>query len=188
MTDLDDALARARTGDTAAFDALFMAFQPPLMRFLRGVALDACDDIAGEVWLDVVRGLRGFRGDATAFRSWLFTIAHRRVIDARRARRRRPETPMADPPDVAAAPDTADVAEAGMAAERAAALIAALPAEQAEVVLLRVVAGLDVAAVAAILGRRPGTVRVQSHRGLRRLSDMLTERDTAVTHPTRPAM
>jgi len=72
--------------------------------------------------------------------------------------------------------------------DRAIALISELPTEQAEVVLLRVVAGLDVPAVAAIVGRRSATVRVQSHRGLRRLADILAERDAAVTEPTSPTI
>jgi RNA polymerase sigma-70 factor (ECF subfamily) len=49
-------------------------------------------------------------------------------------------------------------------------LVAELPPDQAEVVALRVVGGLEVAEVAKIVGKRPGTVRVLAHRGLRRLA------------------
>jgi RNA polymerase sigma-70 factor (ECF subfamily) len=52
-------------------------------------------------------------------------------------------------------------------------LIAELPGDQAEVVALRVLADLDVAEVARIVGKRPGTVRVLAHRGLRRLAARL---------------
>jgi RNA polymerase sigma-70 factor (ECF subfamily) len=55
-----------------------------------------------------------------------------------------------------------------------AAMIAALPADQAEVIVLRVIAGLDVAEVAAVTGMRPGTVRVLTHRALRRLAQQLS--------------
>lgn len=50
-------------------------------------------------------------------------------------------------------------------------VIASLPRDQGEAVMLRVVAGLDVAQAAAILGKRPGAVRVAALRGLRRLAD-----------------
>jgi RNA polymerase sigma-70 factor (ECF subfamily) len=50
-------------------------------------------------------------------------------------------------------------------------LIATLPRDQAEAVMLRVVAGLDVKQAAAVLGKRPGAVRIAAMRGLRRLAD-----------------
>lgn len=188
MADFDDVIARARSGDEAAFVALFRTFQPLLLRYLRGVARDMSDDLASDVWLDVVRGLGSFSGDETGFRGWLFTIAQRRVVDMRRARTRRPEVTFAEPPDDATAPDAAWEADQVFSTDRAVALIGELPIEQAEVVLLRVVAGLDVSAVADIVGRRPATVRVQSHRGLRRLAAILGERDGSVTHPAEPTM
>jgi RNA polymerase sigma-70 factor (ECF subfamily) len=55
------------------------------------------------------------------------------------------------------------------------ALVARLPPLQAEVIMLRVVAGLDPEAVASLLGRSAGAVRVASHRGLRRMAGMLAE-------------
>lgn len=54
-----------------------------------------------------------------------------------------------------------------MSTERAQALIARLPGEQAEIVTLRVVAGMEVAQVAKLVGKREGAVRVAAHRGLR---------------------
>jgi RNA polymerase sigma-70 factor (ECF subfamily) len=63
--------------------------------------------------------------------------------------------------------------------EAALALIAQLPRQQAEVVLLRHVAGLDVAHTARVLGRRAGAVRVADHRGLRRLAELLADSDAA---------
>lgn len=188
MAELDDAIARARGGDEAAFVVLFRTYQPLLLRYLRGVAPDVCDDLASEVWLDAVRGLGSFSGDESGFRGWLFTIARRRVIDLRRARGRRPEVLSAEPPDDTTAPDAAWELDQAVSTDRAIALISQLPPQQAEVVLLRVVAGLDVPAVAAIVGRRAATVRVQSHRGLRRLAEILAARDAAVTHPTRPTI
>jgi RNA polymerase sigma-70 factor (ECF subfamily) len=69
-----------------------------------------------------------------------------------------------------AAPDTADLALERISTQAALALISALPADQAEIIVLRVVAGLDTRAVARIVGKSPGAVRVAAHRGLRRLA------------------
>jgi RNA polymerase sigma-70 factor, ECF subfamily len=72
------------------------------------------------------------------------------------------------------APDDPAAAAVEEFSTRAAlAVIATLPADQAEAVVLRVVAGLDVDRVAAIMDKRPGTVRVLTHRGLRRLAERL---------------
>jgi RNA polymerase sigma-70 factor (ECF subfamily) len=75
----------------------------------------------------------------------------------------------------------ADESEQAEALDRALALVRTLPPDQAEAVLLRVVGDLSVAEVAAILGRREGTVRVLVHRGLKRLA----ERSVVTESPVR---
>jgi DNA-directed RNA polymerase specialized sigma24 family protein len=67
-----------------------------LLRYLRVIAPDAAEDIAAETWLQVVRGLPGFRGDQLDWRAWLFTTARRRAIDGTRRRARRPTSPLDD--------------------------------------------------------------------------------------------
>ena len=73
--------------------------------------------------------------------------------------------------------DPAAAVEEILETESALALIRRLRPDQGEVILLRVLAGLDVARVARIVGKRPGTVRVLQHRGLRRLAELLAEAD-----------
>lgn len=85
-----DLLARAQRGEEEAFACLFREVQPALLRYLRVIAPEAADDVAGETWLQVVTGLAGFRGGEDAFRGWLFTIARHRAVDAGRSRARRP--------------------------------------------------------------------------------------------------
>jgi RNA polymerase sigma-70 factor (ECF subfamily) len=166
-------LARAQTGDEAAFTQIFRDVQPALLRYLRVVAPEAAEDVAGETWLQVVTGLAGFQGEELAFRAWLFTITRHRAADWGRSRARRPAIPMADPqaPDRLSAPDTADVALERIATRAALTAVAALPRDQAEIVMLRVVAGLDTNQVAEIVGKSPGAVRVAAHRALRRLAE-----------------
>jgi RNA polymerase sigma-70 factor, ECF subfamily len=166
-------LARAQAGDEAAFACLFRDVQPGLLRYLRVITPEA-EDVAGDTWLQVVTGLTGFRGGEEAFRAWLFTIARHRAADAGRSRARRPAVPLAvSEAAEPLAPDAADLALDGISARAAVALIATLPQDQAEVVMLRVVAGLEVADVARITGKSPGSVRVAAHRALRRLAGHL---------------
>ncbi|HEY6314699.1 MAG TPA: RNA polymerase sigma factor [Streptosporangiaceae bacterium] len=165
-------LARAQAGDEAAFACLFRDVQPALVRYLRVITPDA-EDVASETWLQVVTGLAGFRGQEDAFRAWLFTIARHRAADAGRSRARRPVSLELTEADQPAVPDAADLALEAISVRSVVALIATLPRDQAEIVMLRVVGGLDVADVGRIVGKSPGAVRVAAHRALRRLAGRL---------------
>jgi RNA polymerase sigma-70 factor (ECF subfamily) len=146
-----------------------------LLRYLDVVAGELADDVAADTWVSVVRGLSRFTGDESAFGAWVFTIARARLRDEQRRLYRRPIP--ADPApllaDSSAGQDPADQAVESAGTVAALALIATLPPDQGEVVLLRHVVGFDVAQTAQILGKRPGAVRVASHRGLARLRTAL---------------
>jgi RNA polymerase sigma-70 factor, ECF subfamily len=174
-------LASAQGGDEKAFVCLFRDVQPALLRYLHVITPDA-EDVAGDTWLQVVKGLPGFRGGEEAFRAWLFTIARHRAVDAGRSRSRRPDVPLAEPEaaEQLAAPDTADLALEAISTQWVLELVNSLPREHAEIIMLRVVAGLESADVARIVGKTPGAVRVTAHRALRRLAE-LAER-AGVTH------
>lgn len=174
-----DALRRARAGDPVAFATLWRATNPALVRYLRVVAGDDAEDLASETWLSAVRALSCFDGDERGFRAWLLTIARRKHLDLVRSAPRRRERTSADDEVLAGTDVVADVADTVLArhsTNEAIALLRTLPAEQAELVALRVVVGLDVAEVAALTGRTPGSVRVAVHRALRRLGDLVGER------------
>jgi len=169
-TGFPETLRAAQTGSGPALSSLYVEMQPEILAFLRARAPRDADDLSSEVWLDVTRGIGRFEGDATGFRAWVFTIARRRLIDSRRRFERRPTTPLAEIDGEASehGPETTIVA-----ASSARELLAGLPKDQADVVRLRVVDGLSVDEAAARLGKRPGTVRVLQHRGLRRLATIL---------------
>lgn len=176
-----DLLATAQSGGEAAFSLLWRNANPALLRYLRVIAPGAEEDIAAETWVHVVRGLASFRGDEQAWRAWLFTTARRRAIDLARHRSRRPEAAL-DDLTAAQLPSSADSAEMAMenlSTVAAIGLLAGLPPLQAEVILLRVVAGLDTESVARLLHKSPGAVRVAAHRGLRKLAQITA--DTGVT-------
>jgi len=176
-------LAKAQDGDEAAFTCIFRDVQPVLVRYLRVIAPGAADDVAGDTWVHVVDGLTGFRGDEAAFRAWLFTIARHRAADRGRWRSRHPTVALDDSgaADRLTAPDAADVALERIGTRAALAAVARLPPEQAEIVMLRVVAGLDTRQVARIIGKSPGAVRVAAHRGLRRLASLVGDSTGVIT-------
>jgi RNA polymerase sigma-70 factor, ECF subfamily len=168
-------LAAAARGDEDAFGRLWDDLQPRLLRYFMVAAPAVAEDLASETWLGVVRGIDRFRGNEPAFRAWVFTIARHEVLDWRRRAARRPteDLPVTGVAERAALDDPAADAVEGFTTRAALAMVATLPADQAEAIVLRVVAGLDVDRVAAIMGKRPGTVRVLTHRGLRRLAERL---------------
>jgi RNA polymerase sigma-70 factor (ECF subfamily) len=172
--DFPELLAAAQGGSDRAVATLYGRHNPKLLRYLRTQAPGEAEDLAAEAWLAAARNLARFSGDEDAFAGWLFTIARRRLVDHHRARRRRPVDPAPDDTVAARTPaaDSAEDAafEAALGADEARRLVELLPADQAEVLLLRVVGGLDVATVAAVTGRRAGTVRVIQHRALKRLA------------------
>lgn len=172
----DEVIAGARSGDPRAVEELFREVQPRLLRFLRSQESVAADDLAAEVWLAVATGILRFDGDWPDFRAWVFAIARRRLADYRRTAVRR----RTDVVDVAAfdshhAHDSPEnEALDKLSGQRAATLITSvLSGEQAEVLLLRVLADLDVDQVASIMRRSPNWVRVTQHRAVRNLAKRL---------------
>lgn len=168
-------LAAARTGDQDAIAAIYSSLHPRLVRYLRFHVRDWADDVGSEVWMSLARALPRFEGDAPAFRALMFTIARRRVVDHHRRVSRQPVTvPLDGAHDAADDERPEDGVLDGLEAQEAVRrLTGQLPREQAEIVLLRVLGGLDVAQVASIIGKTPGAVRVAQHRAIRRMQRTL---------------
>lgn len=174
----EEVLAAAQSGAPWAFARLYEDLAPAITGYLRLRGAPEPDDTASEAMLQVFRALPRFTGDEAAFRSWVFTIVHRRLIDDRRRRGRRPTT----------APLEAGEAEAGGNVELEALealdplgggwmhdALRAVTDDQRDVLLLRIVGGLSVEEVAGIVGKRPGAVRALQHRALGRLRERLAE-------------
>jgi RNA polymerase sigma-70 factor, ECF subfamily len=174
--DFEAVLAAARRGDGGALAELYRALYPRIVRYLRAVEPAEAEDLASDTWLDVAHGLERFRGDEAGLRAFAFTIAQRRLLDLRRRRSRRRTEPR-EPGGLIQVGPTGDVEEEALSSLGTGWAInlitSSLTSEQADVVLLRVIGDLDVEAVANIVGRRPGTVRVLHHRALRRLARIL---------------
>jgi RNA polymerase sigma-70 factor (ECF subfamily) len=173
MRSADEVLTAARLGDEDAFRTLYRDVQPKLLRYLRVLVGADAEDVASDAWLQIARDLSSFRGDLDGFRGWTTTIARNRAMDHLRRHQRRPLVPVEDVAERASLDDTAQAALDSVSTDAALALIARLPRDQAEAVLLRVVVGLDAKSAAKVLGKRPGAVRTAAHRGLRTLSAQL---------------
>ncbi|MFD5495036.1 RNA polymerase sigma factor [Streptomyces sp. NPDC127091] len=173
--ELGAAVARAQDGDEAAFAVAYRLVQPGLLGYVRGLVGDDAEDVTSDAWLEIARDLGRFKGDGAGFRGWTATIARHRALDHLRRQRVRPRTSALEQ-DVWNLPgrqSTHEMALEAMSTEHALALVAGLPRDQAEAVLLRVVVGLDGPAAARVLGKRPGAVRTAAYRGLKRLAAQL---------------
>ncbi|ARX85988.1 MULTISPECIES: RNA polymerase sigma factor [Streptomyces] len=180
--ELTAAVLAAQNGDETAFRTVYRSVHPRLLGYVRTLVgdLDA-EDVASEAWLQIARDLDRFSGDADRFRGWAARIARNRALDHIRMRGRRPaiggdETELTGKPGEA---DTAGEAIESLSTGAALALIAQLPQDQAEAVVLRVVVGLDAKSAAETLGKRPGAVRTAAHRGLKRLAELMGADDPA---------
>ncbi len=179
-TAFEGVLAAARAGDPAAWASLLDELSGPLLGFARGRGLDDPEDVVGDTLLHVARGLDGFRGDEQGFRAWVFTIAHRRVVDAVRRGVRRPLTPLPSDELVRLA-DAVEVGDDAIEAalerldgdRRLAELLAHLTDEQREVLVLRYVVDLDATAVGTMTGRSTNAVAAITRRALHRLEEVL---------------
>ena len=172
------AAAKLDTAPAEAAGALYRDTQPRLLRYLHALTANDAEDIASETWLQITRDLPGFTGNHDQFRGWAATIARHRALDHLRRQARRPPAQPVPAHDLAGLPATDDTAERALdavATRAAVSLIATLPPDQAEAVLLRTVLGLDAPAAAAVLGKRPGAIRTAAYRGLRTLARHLEQ-------------
>jgi RNA polymerase sigma-70 factor (ECF subfamily) len=162
----DAVLAAARRGDARALEDLFTTLAPIVAGYLRLQGSAEPDDLTSDVFLGAFRNLGTFRGDEAGFRSWLFTIAHRRLLDERRRLRRRPPPESLDATVEHVAPDDVEAAVVTAAGEaRVRALCHDLAPDQRDVLLLRLLGGLTVDEVAAALAKSPGAVKALQRRG-----------------------
>jgi len=169
-------LAAAQAGAGWACTRLWTDHAPAVAAFLTARGSREPDDLTSEVFLTVFDRLATFRGDAAAFRSFVFSIAYRRLVDELRMRSRRGETvELRIEEDPRRASSAEDDAAARLGDQRAFALINDLPADQRDVMALRIVADLTAEQVAAILGKRVGAVKALQRRALERLRKTITD-------------
>lgn len=172
----NEAVRRMLGGDEDAFLLLYRAIQPGLLRYLTVlVGVTDAEDVAAETWAQVVRDLSRFTGTGDGFRGWVTTIGRNRGLDLLRSKGRRPvaDVPVEELEHPVDPRSVEDQAMALLTTDEALRLIATLPPDQAEAVLLRAIVGLDAKAAGRVLGKRPGAVRTAAYRGLKNLQKKL---------------
>jgi RNA polymerase sigma-70 factor (ECF subfamily) len=184
----------ARKGDRQAITALYLDASPVLLKYLRAREPQEAEDLCSEIWMQLARQLPRFEGNESQWWGFVFLVARRCLNDYWKRRRRRRTDPVA-PESLADRPDLADVEASALqsvATDQAVAFVtSSLTPEQADVILLRVVAGLDAEEVGLAIGKRAASVRVIQHRALRRLANCLSSgaqgappgRPVLTTHP-----
>jgi RNA polymerase sigma factor (sigma-70 family) len=166
----DDLCQSALAHEPWACRQLYDDYAARVLGYLRAQGAREPEDLTSEVFLRVFDRLPQFTGDEPHFRSWLFTIAHRILIDDVRRRQRRPQTTaLGRDVETRAAGDVEHEALANVGADWADALLETLPPDQRAVVSLRVTADLSLEQVADILGKRVGAVKSLQHRALESL-------------------
>ncbi len=162
-----------------AFTRLYERFAGPVAGYLRAQGASEPEDLTSEVFLSAFTGIARFRGGGADFRSWLFTIAHRRLIDERRRRGRRVATSALDdlPEGGTALPggDAETEALHGLGTEGVVSLLADLSPDQRDVLALRILGDLTVDQVADAVGKKPGAVKALQRRGLEALRRRFSE-------------
>jgi RNA polymerase sigma-70 factor (ECF subfamily) len=166
----------ARGGDAAAITEVYRCLAPAVMGYLRGAGVRDPDNVAGDVFEGMVRSLPNFAGDGPALRTWVFTIAHRRLVDERRRMRRRPECGGIDDNVVRfVARDEFEPVLDAISAAPARRALARLTPDQRSVVVLRVVAQLSLAETAKVVGKPVPAVKMLQRRALDALARELPE-------------
>lgn len=166
-------LEAAKAGAEWAWANLYRELAGPVTGYLRSRGAREPEDLTSEVFLSAARSIPDFSGDSTSFRSWIFVIAHRRLIDERRYHGRRP--------DLAELPDDDGLGEGGNAeteaidqlvTEEMKEAFESLTDGQRDVLALRIIAGLTLEQTAQVLGKRTGAIKALQRRALEALREV----------------
>ena len=173
----DEVLAAARLGAAWALRRLYDGLAPSVTGYLRGQGVADPEGMTNDVFSRAFRRLGDFDGDATALRSWVFTIARNAMVDERRrlGRRVRETELITDGPAGGVVASAEDAALGGMSEQRVRSLLAQLPDDQRDVLVLRLIADLTVSQIAQIHGRSIGATKALQRRGLDRLRKILSQ-------------
>lgn len=161
-------LDAARAGADWAWKILYESLAPTVLGYLRARGAPDPEGVTGEVFCQLVRDIHRFEGDEDGFRSWVFVMAHHRLLDDLRRRKRRPESP-AEPGSFSELAEPSDVEGLVVNRRRAheiRAIIDELTPAQRDVLLLRIYGEMSIEEVAAAMGRRPGAIKALQRRGL----------------------
>ena len=174
QTDLD-LIARWRRGDERAASELVARHAQALARFAASFgAHDEIDDLVQDTFIRAFQSLDGFRAESS-FRTWLFTIERRLLLDRRRAEKRRPSRVEVQEGDASTEYDALDTMVAGESAHRVREAMTKLSPTQREVFVLRVAQGLSYKEIAQLVDTTEGAARVHYHNAMRTVKEHIDD-------------
>lgn len=173
--DLGEVLPAAQLGQPWALRVLYDELSPQVFGYLTARGAAEPEELTSEVFLTVFGKLGSLTGGVSGLRTFVFSVAHARLVDAIRRQGRRPQAvpyePSTDPRTSLSAEDEA---ESRISGERAHALLATLPEDQRTVLTLRIIGDLSLQEVAAAIGRSEGAVKQLQRRALLTLKSALS--------------
>lgn len=175
-------LDAAKSGAEWAWAELYRDLAGTVTGYLRSRGATDPEDLASETFLQVARNIKTFDGDYGSFRSWVFVIAHRRLLDSRRAIARRPRTVTGEK-HLAALADSQQVDDEAighMATGSVQALFEGLTGDQRDVLALRVIGDMTVEQTALTLGKGVGAVKALQRRALASIKRTMKESGVSV--------
>lgn len=156
-------IARWKAGDAKAATRLVARHSDALARFAASSGtVSEPEEVVQDTFVRAFGAIDSFRGESS-FRTWLFTIAKRLILDRRRAERRRRDTAEVKDTDAVSEFGALDAIIADEAAERVRAALEKLSPTQHEVFLLRVQQGMAYREIARVVGSTEGATRVHYH-------------------------
>jgi RNA polymerase sigma-70 factor (ECF subfamily) len=163
-------LAAAQRGAAWACTAIWAGYAPAVSAFLTARGSREPEDLTSEVFLTLFEGLGSFTGGEPELRTFIFSLAYRRLVDELRSRSRRGESAQwTQESDTRATPSAEAEAITRLGDARARALLDGLPERQRDVMVLRIVADLTVEQVALVLGKPSGAIKALQRRALENL-------------------
>jgi RNA polymerase sigma factor (sigma-70 family) len=171
----DRVLAAARAGAPWALERLYRELAPTVAGYLRLQGGAQPEDLTSDVFLKAFGAIGTFSGGEEQFRSWVFTIAHHRLVDERRRLARRPQLADGDPAELAttAVDDVENEVMRRLSEQRVRRLCDQLVPDQRDVLLLRMVADMTLEQTAEALGKSTGAVKALQHRSVAALRRLL---------------
>ncbi len=167
-------IAQLKNGDSDAWAWFFAEFSGQIAGYARRMGVSDPDDVTGTVLETVARSVSNFSGSHSQFRSWVFSIAHARIVDDHRRRDRRPEIEFTESHDrTQAGADTLIVSgdpELEVAMNQ-------LTEEQRSLLHLRFVLELSTKEIARVTEKSEVATRVALHRCSKRLRELLSSGD-----------
>ena len=176
----DDELSAALAGDPSGFSAVYSVISPAVFGYFRARGVDDAEALTQDVFVDVLPKLANVTGGHAGLRTFIFSVAHARLVDHHRRAERTPYLAEYDPQDDARYVPSAEDEVLGSLGGIADSL-SRLNEEQREVLVLRIVADLSIEQVARIMDKTPGAIKQLQRRGLNALRELVTEKDHAAS-------